>query len=275
MSESEDFECVRRERDPLRRGRRATELLTLYQQRATELARLRRAAIEEAHRDRGMTYTEIATALGITKGRITQIRSSAPSIERAFFGVGPIAVGVPYRYQTTDRERPLIAAEDAQAGEQVEQLLTTLGFTVSRFQIEPEAEALPSGDAVVICGPKSSPMASELLTRDPALSFVDDDGRWYIEQLETGKRYASPTDAGAPESADLAYLGRHRLDGRTVIHVAGIHAIGSLGALHYLTHRLGPLYGETGDEPFSCVVRAEYDGLTVTGSNLAAGPFVW
>jgi hypothetical protein len=137
VSEAVEFAAVRRDPDPLRRGRRATELLTLYQQRATELARLRRAAIEEAHRDRDMTFTEIATALGITKGRITQIRGSAPSVERAFFGVGPVSVGVPFRYQVTDRERPLIAAEDAESGDQVEKLLVSLGFAVTRFQIEP------------------------------------------------------------------------------------------------------------------------------------------
>src|ERR1044071_7121188 len=100
----------------------ATDLLTTYQQRAAELARLRRAAIEEAHHS-GMSYTEIAAALGITKGRITQIRSTAPDPERALFGVGPVSIGVPWRYQTTDRERPLIAAEDAETGESLEQLL--------------------------------------------------------------------------------------------------------------------------------------------------------
>jgi hypothetical protein len=73
----DEFESVRRDPDPIRRGQRASSLLAHYQQRATELARLRKAAIEEAHRDRGMSYTEIAAALGITKGRITQIRNDA------------------------------------------------------------------------------------------------------------------------------------------------------------------------------------------------------
>jgi hypothetical protein len=275
VSESDEFDAVRRDPDPLRRGRRATELLTLYQQRATELARLRRAAIEEAHQEAGLTYTEIATALGITKGRITQIRGSAPTVERAFFGVGPIAVGVPYRYQTTDRERPLIAAEDARAGEQVEHLLSALGFAVTRFQIEPEEVTLPAADAVVICGPKSAPMVGELLERDPVLSFVQDEGRWWVSEAKTGDRHGSPADDADPETADLAYLARHRLGARTVIHVAGIHAIGSHGALHYLTNNLRHLYGETGEAEFSCIIRSEYDGLTVTASDLAAGPFVW
>jgi DNA-directed RNA polymerase specialized sigma24 family protein len=41
-----------------------------------KLAQARQEAIEQAH-DGGMTYTEIAEALGVTKGRITQIRSQS------------------------------------------------------------------------------------------------------------------------------------------------------------------------------------------------------
>src|SRR5699024_3360814 len=131
MERVDDFDNVRQDPDSLRRGQRATELLTLYQQRATELARLRRAAIEETHRERGMSYTEIAAALGITKGRITQIRGTAPGPERVFFGVGPVSIGVPLRYGTTDRTRPLVAAEDAQTGEDLETLLGTLALGVT------------------------------------------------------------------------------------------------------------------------------------------------
>lgn len=271
----DDFDSVRRDPDPIRRGKRATELLTVYQQRATELARLRRAAIEQAHREQGMSYTEIATALGITKGRITQIRSTAPGPERVFFGVGPVSVGVPYRYQTTDRERPLIAAEDAQTGEQLEQLLAALALTVTRFQIEPDRVELPAGDTVVVCGPKSAPIGADLLARDPMLTMVKDDGRWWIEHRPTGERHGSPADETNAQAADLAYVARHRTDDRVIIHIAGIHAIGSLGAVHYLTSHLAEVFRETGDESFSLAVRANYDGLTITGSELAAGPYVW
>jgi hypothetical protein len=170
MNTVDDFDSVRREPEPVRRAQRATELLTIYQQRATELARLRKAAIEEAHHERGMSYTELATALGITKGRVTQIRSSAPGPERAFFGVGPVSIGIPYRYQTTDRERPLIAAEDAQTGEELEHLLGTLALAVTRYQIEPDRTELPKGDGIVVCGPKSAPVGADLLAKDPALA---------------------------------------------------------------------------------------------------------
>jgi hypothetical protein len=275
MEAESEFENVRNDPDPIRRGQRASSLLVVYQQRATELARLRKEAIEEAHRLRGMSYTEIAAALGITKGRVTQIRSTAPRPERAFFGVGPVAIGVPWRYQTTDRERPLIAAEDAQTGEQLERLVEGLSLTVTRFQIEPDREALPDGDAIVVCGPKSAPVAANLMERDPVLSMIKDDGRWWIQHEQTGDRYRSPADEDPAESADIAYVARHQIGGRTVLHVAGIHGIGSLGATHYLTGHLAELFSSTRENECSLIVRSTYKGLTITGSELAAGPFRW
>ncbi|GAB3565985.1 hypothetical protein GCM10027445_12070 [Amycolatopsis endophytica] len=275
MDSESEFESVRMDPDPIRRGQRASSLLMLYQQRATELARLRKAAIEEAHRERGLSYTEIAAALGITKGRVTQIRSSAPPRERAFFGVGPVSIGVPYRYQTTDRERPLIAAEDAQTGEELERLLDSLTLAVTRYQIEPDREEPPAGDSVVVCGPKSAPVGADLMSRDPVLGMVKADGRWWIEHRPTGERYGSPSDEPEPRSADVAYVARHHEAERVIVHIAGIHGIGSLGATHYLTAHLAEVFAQVGDQSCSLAVRATYEGLTITGSELAAGPYVW
>lgn len=275
MSTRDEFEAVRREPDPIRRGLRATELITTYQQRAAELARLRKAAIEEAHRDLDMSYTEIATALGITKGRVSQVKKDAAGPERVIFGVGPVSIGIPYRYQTTDRERPLIAAEDSATQAQFEDLLTAMRFAVDKFHVGPETEELPSGDAVVVCGPKSAPVAGGLLDEDQRTRLVKDGGRWWFEHRPTGERYGSPADDDEPTSADVAYVARHRYDDRVIVHVAGIHAIGSLGAAHYLTANLADLFQQVGDVPFSLAVRCTYDGLTITGTELAAGPFVW
>lgn len=275
MPSSDNFDDVRRDPDPIRRGRRATELLTSYQQRAAELARLRRAAIEDAHRELGMSYTQIAAAMGITKGRISQIRATAPARERAFFGTGPVSVGVPYRYRVTDRRRPLIAAEDAKTGEHITRLLVGYALAVTTYQIEPDTAAPPPGDTVVICGPKSAPVGAALLARDGALSVRQDAGRWWIVQRGGGERYGSPADDPEPADADLAYVGRHQYGDHVAVHIAGIHAIGSLGAVHYLTGHLAALFGQAGDASFSLVIRASYDGLAITHSSLVAGPFPW
>jgi transcriptional regulator with XRE-family HTH domain len=276
MSQPDEFDAVRSDPDPLRRAKRAGELIAVYQQRSAELARLRRAAIEEARDARGLNYTEIADQLGITKGRITQIRTTAPPPERAFFGVGPVSVGVPLRFGTDDRMRTYVDASDLLAQEQTEGLLNGLSLTAQRFPIRPELDHPPPGDAVVICGPKSAPVGANLLSRDERLAVTKIGGRWWIEDRETGERYGSPRSDEPPLNADLGYFARHKIDGSAVLHVAGITAIGSSGVLHYLANHVAELWSKLGDTEFSLIVRCEYaDDITITGSALLAGPYEW
>lgn len=91
----------------------------------------------------------------------------------------------------------------------------------------------------------------------------------------TGRRHPSPGDGPGQPSSDIAYFARHVIDGRIVLHIAGIHAAGSLGMVHYLTRHLGELFSEFGDDPFSLVASCDFDGLTITRSALALGPYRW
>ncbi|GGM23416.1 hypothetical protein GCM10012279_47130 [Micromonospora yangpuensis] len=59
---------------------------------------------------------------------------------------------------------------------------------------------------------------------------------------------------------------------RTILVVAGVHALGSVGAVDYLTRNLPDLYAQVGTHCFSMVVRSEHDGDTVTRSELACPP---
>ncbi|MEV5721744.1 hypothetical protein AB0L41_48510 [Amycolatopsis mediterranei] len=126
--------------------------------------------------------------------------ATAPAVERLFFGHGPVSIGVSSRYQTTDRERPLIAAEDVEAADRLADLLHSLSFVATRQQIEPDQAELPDGDAVVVCGPKSAPVGPFLLKADPALRMVQAGARWWIEEIATGARRGSPVDEPVPES---------------------------------------------------------------------------
>jgi transcriptional regulator with XRE-family HTH domain len=249
--------------------------MSIYQQRATELARLRREAIEQAHESHGLSYTEIAAALGITKGRVTQIRSGAPARERAFFGVGPVHVGVPMREGTDSRMRLYVDAADLATQEDSVTLVDTLALASEPFTIAPEGVTLPDGDVVVVCGPKSAPIGAELLAGDPRLGMVRDGDRWWIEHRTTGERFGSPLSEQPPGDVDLGYLSRRVEGDRVIVHIAGIHSPGSRGVVHYLARHLPELHAQVDTDSFSLAVRCQLDGLTVVGSSVLTGPHRW
>lgn len=268
----EEFNAVRAEPDALQRARRATTLLTLYQQRSTELARLRKVAIEQAAAERQMTLAAVAAEIGLSKGRITQIRQSAPPAERALFGVGPITVAVPLRAMP-GRALPVVSAEDTAAAEQLTAQLVGLGFVIEQFRIPIGGLWTPSGDAVAICGPASSPVTAEALTADPLLTFTPDaTGRYVITDRATGARYTSGLDDIEPSAADVAYLGRVPYRDGSLFIVAGIHAIGSVGAVHYLAGHAAEIYAAVGDGNWSAVIASRHDGVTITESEAACPP---
>ncbi|WP_058854178.1 sigma-70 RNA polymerase sigma factor region 4 domain-containing protein [Nocardia jinanensis] len=273
MDGANEFDEVRSDPDPVRRGQLATELITLYQQRATELARLRREAIEEAHRT-GLSYTEIAERLGITKGRIGQIRTNAPPPERAFFGVGPVAVGIPGQAGAEDEREHLHFDVSYQATqERVEVDLARLSLASTRFEIDSDTEQVPAGDAVVICGPDSAPVAESLLAADESLSFENIDGTWCLIEKSSGRRYSSPFRADLTNRIDIGYLGRRVEDGRVIVQIAGVTSIGSMGVAHWLTGNLSELY-EPSAEFTSAVIECDFDTEpSITGSRIVAGPF--
>ncbi|HEY3691621.1 MAG TPA: hypothetical protein VGL46_15215 [Pseudonocardiaceae bacterium] len=275
MSTDREFDELRSDPDPLSQGRRATEEIIRNKQRDVELARIRRHAVERARRDLDMLDTDIAPQMKLTKSRLSQVMKTAPAVERIFFGHGPVSIGVPYRYQTIDRERPLMAAEDVEAADQLAELLNSLSFITARHQIEPDQTELPTGDAVVVCGPKSAPVGALLLEADPALRMTEDESRWWIEEVATGTRHGSPADEPGSESGDIAYVARQIRDGRVLVHIAGIHTIGSLGAAHYLANNLAALFQETDDVSCSMVIRCVITTRRVETSQLVAGPFIW
>lgn len=272
----DEFEALRREPDPLARGRRATQLLATYQQRSVELARVRRAAIEEARDKLGGSYTEVARAFGLTKGRITQIRSSAPPVHRAFFGVGPLDVALVGR-RITVRSDLVIAAEDDAVGTHMIGEAEALAFTTERLIIDPTEEWEPTGDAVVVCGPASGHIGHLLMSEDPVMGMrISDGGRWDLLDKTTGETFVSPMDdPDEPRPADHAYLSRRIRNGHVVVHIAGLHARGSVGAAHYLTEHLPDLWAKHADEPFSMAVTGEFNGLTPTSLSVLIPPQVW
>jgi hypothetical protein len=274
MASADEFDAVRREPDPLRQARQATDLLAIYQQRSVELARLRREAIDRLRAERRLSYAAVAAELGLSKGRVGQIRQAGPAVERAFFGVGPVTVAIPLR-KITGRALPVISSEDELAAGRLTDLLASLLFHVDQFRIPVNGLWQPSGDVVAICGPKNSPITAKALDEDPVLNFHERaPGLWVIEDRETGETYTSPMDEREGVDEDFAYVGRLPVDGSTMLVVAGIHALGSVGAVEYLSRHLPDLYRIVGQERFSMVIRSSHDAETVTESEAACLPRV-
>jgi hypothetical protein len=195
--------------------------------------------------------------------------------ERTFFGDGPVTVAIPLRKGVVERERVLIAAEDSATVDQCESILAGQALASTRTTIAPDTTELPTGEAIVVCGPKSAPVGAWLLDRDPRLGMIKERGQWWIFDRITGERHPSPSDGPDHPSRDIAYFARHLIDGRTVLHIAGIHAVGSLGMVHYLTRNLSELSSIFGDEPFSLATTCDYDGFTIMSSALFLGPCRW
>jgi hypothetical protein len=60
--------------------------------------------------------------------------------------------------------------------------------------------------------------------------------------------------------------------GRIVIHIAGVHALGSVGAAHYLTEHVADLWAEMWESVFSAVIGGEFDELAPTALNVLVSP---
>lgn len=273
MAIEDEFDAIRNDPDPIRRGQRAGELIAVYQQRSTELARLRKAAIEQANRDLGLSFSEIGERLGLTKGRISQIRTSAPPPERAFFGVGPVAIGVPRRIGVEEgRERAYIDSNDEAARDHLLRKLGELSLATTQFGIRPDTADVPSGDCIIVCGPKSAPVARHLLQDDPLLAFDRTEAGWAIVDNRGDGRHYSPYRADGTRK-DIGYLSRRISGNRVIVHIAGITAVGSEGVAHWLTGNLTTVY-DPAAQLTDCIIECEFDeDLHVTGSRLLVGPY--
>jgi hypothetical protein len=79
-------------------------------------------------------------------------------------------------------------------------------------------------------------------------------------------------DDATPSDGDVAYVGRVPYQGASLFLVAGVHAIGSVGAVHLLAGHAADLYATVGDAYWSGIVGSTHDGETITGSEWVCAP---
>ncbi|MFD0857214.1 sigma-70 family RNA polymerase sigma factor [Actinomadura adrarensis] len=246
--------------DPYELLRAATERLAEAQQEVTELARLRRRLIQDLHAQ-GMSYAQIASAAGLSRGRIHQIRHTGPAPEGAFLGSGEVTVVTPLRPDPSS-DRTYVALDDLTTGKRLEELARTFDLTVSYDHVSLSGEIdLNRPGLLVICGPRMSDAMREAYEKDPVLEWERDEVGWLLRDTRTGDTFRSGQQEDPARPYDIGYLGRlPRPDGQgSILAIAGVHPEGSLGVVNLLTTDIGSLWGQVGSDRFSVVVGTEYD----------------
>jgi transcriptional regulator with XRE-family HTH domain len=245
----------------LERARAASAFLDRAAMLSKEASRMRREALEELLLQ-GMSQADISRSLGLSRGRISQLLAAGPPPERLFWGDDDLTVAIGGKLES-GKAQPgrVVALEDFDTFAELCKLLQDL-------QLSATHEVIPSSgmvqlnrpNLVVICGPRLSPLLAQVIESDPFLGFAEDERGWYLVDRHAGKIYRSP----AREHGDIAYFGRlPRLDGRgTFLYMAGIHAPGPAGVIHYLNQELGTLYREVGLRRFSTLVECRFDPST-------------
>ncbi|MFD9453720.1 sigma-70 family RNA polymerase sigma factor [Streptomyces sp. NPDC059985] len=250
---------------PVERAKEAIALMADYQGRVTELSRIRREAIEEAAAA-GMSQSEIAVLLGVSRGRVGQLAAQGPPPERAFFGTDLMTISLGGKYEAgkaPEEAGEVVTREDLGNFEHLRKLLATLKLDAQYEVIPPTGMVnLNRDNHVVVCGPRLSPIIAQVLEGDDNLRFQKDQA-WHLVDLKTEEVYRSPMDEDG-SAGDVGYLARlPRLDGKgTFIYIAGIHAIGANGVVHYLENHLAELYRDVRTRRFSTLISCRYDPKT-------------
>ncbi|ALG05772.1 sigma factor-like helix-turn-helix DNA-binding protein [Kibdelosporangium phytohabitans] len=256
-----DAEGVAAISDPIERAQRAGALIDEHQEAVAGLSKLRRDALEEALAT-GMTQTEIASRLDMTRGRVSQLLQAGLKAERAFYGAGALTVAIGAKREANRKDpSDVLSAESFTAFELLSESARRVGFDAT-YEVVPAPGNvhLNRPNLIVLTNPRLLPFLSQVMEADPHIRYVQDtDGGWYLVDITTGKEYRSPRDRGL--SADYGYVGRlPRPDGKgTFLYLAGTHAPGTLGAAQYVVGNLGQLYRELKNRRFSTIVKYEFD----------------
>ncbi|MEU8530098.1 sigma-70 family RNA polymerase sigma factor [Streptomyces sp. NPDC048629] len=257
--------------DPLERAKTAHSLVSRAQDFGAEFQAVRNEAMNETLRVGKLNSTQLATELGISKGRVSQLAKGAPP-ERLFLGSGKVIVALAEKLEdgrlkdgsSKPVQGPVIATEDVQTYEHLRELAEEVGLEITFERIPLGGNVrLNRNNLVVICGPRLSPLIEQILEGDPHLRFDKDDKGWFLTDRNTGEIYRSPMDRG--ENSDIAYFSRlPRPDGQgTFLYIAGIHARGSGGVVHWLNQELANVHRELKAKRFSTLISSTFDRDTL------------
>jgi hypothetical protein len=204
---------------------------------------------------------DLGRLLGVSRARVGQLLSSGPRPERALLGTGAITVAIGGKFEAGKAQPSAVISSEALAA------YNLISRTCDDLKLSTEHEIVPPpgmvrltrDNLIVIGSPRILPLVGQVLESDENLAFDSDAQGWFLRDLAKGDIYRSPSDSG--ECCDYAYIGRlPRPDGKgTFLYLAGIHAMGTLGAARFLTDHLAELYGSVRTGRWSTLVESHWD----------------
>lgn len=245
------------------RAKRTNELVAYYQDVVNECSRMRKEALAELVAQ-GKTQQQLAALLGMTRARVGQLLSTGTRVERAeraLLGTGALTIAVGGKAEGPRvNGSTMMSVEAAGAADLIADAAAVYGLKATREAVPPPGMVrLNRTNLVVIGSPRLLPLVGQVLESDGNLGFDHSAQGWYLTEPAKDKIHRSPSDRGQP--VDYAYIGRlPRPDGKgTFLYLAGIHAMGTLGAASYLTSNIEELYTTVKNRRWSTLVECRYD----------------
>lgn len=248
--------------DPWTRVSRANEVISKLQAAVTDFSHIRRAGLDELISS-GNKQADIAKRTNMTPARLSKLLSSGPGPEWALLGSGALTVVVGGKSDSSRASSPqaVISHETLAAYNLIRETAQSYGLDTKHEVVPPPGIKLKLNrpNLIVLTSPRLLPLVGQVLEADPNLAFDEDDDGWYLADRHTGVTYRSPSDNNDPR--DVAYVGRlPRPDGKgDFLYLAGVHAMGTLGAAKYLTEHIHDLHQEVKNRRWSTLVEVRYD----------------
>jgi predicted XRE-type DNA-binding protein len=255
-------EMLREIKDPLERTKAAHTAHDQLQEEISKVLHVRRDGLEELIQG-GMRASDVAEELGVSKSRISQLRSQGAKPERAFFGSGTLTIAIgakPEQGRKDSKAKYVVSTDSSNAFLVLSGAARALGLDAINEEVPPPGLVnLNRPNLVVLTAPRVLPFLEQVLAADPHLGFKEDQAGWYLVDKTTGVEYRSPSDKGIDQ--DYGYIGRlPRPDGQgTFLYVAGIHSEGTLGAAEWLAENVSKLYRQLKTKRFSVLLSVNYD----------------
>ncbi|WP_198587259.1 winged helix-turn-helix domain-containing protein [Glycomyces xiaoerkulensis] len=246
----------------MHRAREVHAAIESLQGQVNKLAAVRRDALNELV-DQGLTVTKISEGVGISRSRVSQLRSAGVKPERLFFGSGRVTVAIgskPELGRKDSAQKSMVSQEAFKAYELIADTTRSLGLDAVQEIVPPSGMIdLNRENLVVLCSVRLLPFLSQVMAADSHLDFVEDEDGWFLRDHSTSTDYRSPRDSG--ERKDIGYVGRLPGPGgrNTFLYAAGIHAEGTLGAARWLADNASDLYKQLKLQRFSTLVEADFD----------------